>query len=491
MKSQPRICFISAEVTPFAKAGGLGDVAAALPRYLNDEAGCDMRVFLPLYDSIDRNLSDFVEVDFLQDIPLQIGPHKYHFSVQTARMPNSQLWLHFIDCPAVFHRGSLYTNDADELLRFAVLSQGALESCQRMGFAADIFHCNDWQSALVPLLLKTHYAWDALFAQSRTMLTIHNIGYQGVFPGSAVHDLGLLQYTQMLHQDDLAAGMINSLKTGLMYADALTTVSPTYAQEVQHTDQGAGLQSILLQRRDVFFGILNGVDYDEWSPQLDPFIPHRYSHDDMGGKHKNRTALLELSGLQQDDDAPIFGIVSRMTHQKGHDLLFEALPAMLAHRNSRLVVLGSGEQRYTDFFHSLQSTFPGRAYFREGYDNALAHLIEAGSDFFLMPSRYEPCGLNQMYSQLYGTVPIVRNTGGLADTVQQYNIDTGEGTGVVFNDFDQSAITWALNRALDLFSDKRSWQQIVQNGMQQDFSWPRRGQQYFELYQHMLGRGGS
>lgn len=484
-----RILHITSEVTPFAKAGGLGDVAAALPRHLH-EAGVEQRVFLPFYDTIDRRADYFVRVDFLQNMRVDLGPHRYVCNVWTVRLPGSSLWVHLIDCPVLYHRGRLYTNDVDEHLRFAVLSMAALQCCQRMGFAPDVAHCHDWQAALVPLYLKSVFGWDRLFQHTRSLLTIHNLAYQGWFGRDAVADVGLAGHAHLVHQGDLANGTLSFLKTGILHAHALTTVSPTYAREIQMPQFGEGLDDMLRARHATFVGILNGIDPQVWDPATDPHLPAHYSRLDLSGKRTNKRHLMQRLGIAGEDpgaDAttPLLGMISRLTAQKGLELLFDALPWVLERHRLKVAVLGSGDERLEFFFASLQSRYPGRVSFYRGYNEALAHLIEAGADMFLMPSRYEPCGLNQMYSLVYGTVPIVRRTGGLADTVQQFDETTGEGNGVVFEHYDAGAVVWALERALSLWRQPALWRKMVANGMQSDFSWSRRVNEYMLVYRRL------
>jgi starch synthase len=317
------------------------------------------------------------------------------------------------------------------------------------------------------------------------VLTIHNIGYQGVMPASAAVDLALGSGYALLDQDDLRQGVINSLKTGIRFADKVTTVSPTYAREICTVPLGMGMEAVLRARADGVTGILNGVDYAAWDPRHDPHLSVHFGPGDLTGKRLNKRRLLRSSGLELDEASPLLSIVSRLTEQKGFDLLFDALPEILAARDCGLTVLGSGDQRYVTFFEGLAARFPRRVAFRSGYDEDLAHLIEAGSDIFLMPSRYEPCGLNQMYSLRYGTIPIVHRTGGLADSVQHFNPATGQGTGCVFNDFDTNAIRWALENTLEWFADPGLWQRIVQNAMSQDYSWDRQISQYVSLFREL------
>jgi starch synthase len=369
-----------------------------------------------------------------------------------------------------------------------VFSRAALEICQLLQWAPEIIHCHDWQTALIPLYLRTLYAWDRLFEKTRTLFTIHNLGYQGVFSSQILADLGLAEQAGLLYQEDLRAGTINFLKTGLLYAGMLSTVSPTYAREIQTEAHGFGLHPILSARWESLVGILNGVDYHEWDPATDTKIAANYTRKSLPEKAGNKAALLQGMGLPFDAEAPVFGIVSRLAHQKGFELIGEAMPAILGRHPARLVVLGSGEAQYEEMFTWLQRSFPQQVAFYRGYNDGLSHLIEAGSDMFLMPSRYEPCGLNQMYSLRYGTIPIVRNTGGLADTVRLYEPVSGEGTGFVFDHFTADGLRWAMEFALSVWPDKKAWRKLQRAGMACDYSWEHQSKLYVELYRRMAGR---
>jgi starch synthase len=480
---------VSAEVTPFAKTGGLGDVTAALARHLH-RIGADVRLFFPFYSITDTGPFELRADEALRHVPVRFGEKELVFSVFDARLPRTDLDVHLIHAPELYHRSRIYTDDADESLRFAFLSRAAIESCQRLDWSPDIFHCNDWHTGLLPLYLQGHYAGDTLFADSRTVLTIHNVGYQGVFPSSTLKDLDLGDLASQLDQEDLEAGRLNFLKTGILHADLLTTVSPTHAQEIQTTEYGCGLEQHLRARSDDLTGILNGVEYEEWDPDDDPLIPFSYSRHDLAGKEQNKQALLDELSLPVDSKAPVVGVVSRLAEQKGFDLFPEVLPGLLAARDFHLVVLGTGEERYVEFFRELEALDPMKVSFTNTFDNALAHRIEAGSDLFLMPSLYEPCGLNQMYSLRYGTVPVVRKVGGLADSVVQYDAESGRGTGFVFEEFSAAALRQALEAALDFYPNREQWQQLMRNGMAKDFSWDRQIRKYVALYQR-LGADGA
>ena len=477
-----RVCFICAEYAPYAKTGGLGDVAAALTAELT-RAGHEVLSFIPLHGQINLRGARVEPVEPLQRRTLAIGAREFVYDVKSARRPKAVAGVYLVDCPALFDRPQLYSDAPDEYLRYLMLTRAALESCQRLGFAPDIVHCNDWHTALAPLLLRSTYAWDRqIFGRTRSVFTIHNIGYQGTFGAEHLSDLTPGISRNLLHQADLGLGRINPMRHGVMYADAVTTVSPTYAREIRTPAAGFGLDADLRARGDAVVGILNGVDYAVWNPATDPYLPHKYDLDDIEGKALNKLALTDLLRLGGSSGSPLIGMVTRLTSQKGIDLVMQVMPALIETRELRFVALGNGEPRYERFFEDLQRRFPGRAVFHAGYSEELAHFIEGAADIFLMPSYYEPCGLNQMYSLRYGTVPVVRRTGGLADSVQQYDPESGEGTGIVFNDFDAGGLNWALDTALEWYEWPDIWRQIMENGMRQDFSWQRAVGEYQRLY---------
>lgn len=458
-------------------------MSAALAAYLHRSEN-DVRVLMPLYATLNRDDLEIQPVNGLQNLTVRIGAWDVEYDIHWTVLPNDTP-VFLLHCPALYDREGLYTSAADEHLRFLLLSRAAIEMCQHMEFSPDIFHCHDWHAGLIPLYLKTIYAWDRLFADTRSVLTIHNIGYQGIFSSDILADLSLGDDKSKLHQDDLAAGRVNFLKTGLLYADLLTTVSPTYAREIQGSEYGMGLDDVLRARSDSLIGILNGVDDTEWNPETDPHIPRNFSSRALSGKKVCKKHLQKELGLEIDDQRPLLGIVSRLASQKGFDLMERTIPRLLQERDFALAVLGSGESRIERFFESLQRSAKGRVSFYRGYNNKLAHWIEAGSDMFLMPSRYEPCGLNQMYSLKYGTVPIVRETGGLADSVQQVDSGSGSGTGVLFQNFDEAGLSWAINRALDLYADQPLWRKIMRNGMAMDFSWQQQGALYVKTFREL------
>jgi len=481
-----RIALLAAEATPFCKTGGLADVVGALAVHLH-RAAHDVRLFIPGYAAIDRQRFGSAPVPGLSHLTVALGPHRYVFAVEQLRLPDTQVPVYLFDCPVLYGRPALYTTDPDEHLRFLAFTRAALLACAPLGFAPQIVHCNDWHTAFAPLLLRAQFAAEPAFAATRTVLTIHNIGYQGIFAAAAAGDLGLGDQGYLLHQDELRAGRINPLRHGILYADALTTVSPTHAREICTDEYGMGLQDSLRARARDLTGILNGVDYAVWDPRNDPYLPQHFDPEHLGVKGQLKRAFLARMGFSTGARVPLAGIVSRLAQQKGIDLMMAALPNLLAQREWALMALGAGDAPYERFFAELAARFPGRVLFERGYDEALAHWIEATSDLFLMPSRYEPCGLNQMYSLRYGTVPIVRRTGGLADSVAHYDPASGAGTGVVFNDFDAPALAWALDTALDWYAQPRLWRRLMTNGMAQDFSWTRQCQQYLDIYRRLSG----
>ncbi len=487
-----KICQIAAELSPFAKTGGLGDVASGLSSFLARQGG-DVRIFVPFYASLAKTPEKFPKVDFIQGVPLQLGALKFTYGLRTAKLPGSeaQVDVYFVDCPDLYGAEGIYQGDWADARRFAVLTLAAFESCQRMGWGPDIVHVHDWHTSLAPIFLKSHFAWDRLFERTKPVLTIHNAGYQGVVDRQLVEDLGLAKYAYLFDQEDYRSGHVNHLKNGIHHADMVTAVSPTYAREIQ-TDLGYGLEPLLRSRG--VFGLINGVDYGEWDPATDPHLPAHFSIDDLAGKWENKRAMLRDAGFDREGeerlDIPLLGIVSRLTPQKGFDLLFSTLPLFLAHREVRLVALGSGDPLYEDFFASMQHQFPGKVWFYKGFNNPLAHRIEAAADVFLMPSKFEPCGLNQMYSLRYGTPPIVHKTGGLADTVTPFDPSSGRGTGFVFEHFTPEGFAWALGQALELFPNRPLWDHLMKNGMSQNFSWDEVGASYVSLYNHLFSRRG-
>ena len=473
-----RILFLASEVAPFSKTGGLGDVAKALPAALA-RSGHEVRVVTPLYASVRGELEPSGQT-------LQL---RFPYGVEQAGLavarpaPGHEVW--FIDHPGYFGRPSLYTPDWDEHRRFGFFSVAALQAAQRMGFLPDIIHLNDWQCGLAAVALKARFAATALGA-ARSVFTIHNLAYQGTFPKSVMDDLGLPW--SLFHAGGLEFyDTVNFMKAGITSADALTTVSPSYAREIQTKEFGCMLEGVIRARADRLTGILNGIDDEEWDPAQDPLIPARYDAFDFAGKAVCKAALRRRFGFPEPDllsPRPLFCAVSRLTAQKGVDLVLAALPWMLFRADFEVVLLGSGEEHYEQGLRALASRFPGRVAVHIGFDNALSHQVEAGGDFFLMPSQYEPCGLNQMYSLRYGTVPIVRATGGLDDSVRDAGLPDGDG--FKFEHFQPDALAWAMSRALEVWRTGDVLEALRRRGMAQDFSWRVSARRYEQLYASLL-----
>ncbi len=480
------ICLVSAEITPFAKMGGLGDVSAAIGKYLARN-GHQVKLVMPLYNTFGANDFDQRPARFSKNVELKMGSNNFKINFFKTVLPGSQAEVYFVDCPPLYQRNAVYTSDPDEHLRFAVLTRAAIELCRLQNWAPDIFHINDWHTALLPIYLKSIYANESIFQTTKTVLTIHNIGYQGVFEADVINDLGLNEFYFLFDSHDLYHGQINFLKNGLLYAHKITTVSPTYAREIQTPEYGAGLDGLLRKRARDLIGILNGVDYQEWNPETDKQIPFHYSIKNLAGKRKNKTVLLERAELYKKWlSKPMVAIISRLVQQKGIDLIMVVMDDILRRYEMSFVVLGSGETNYEQYFFALQSRFPKQVKFFHGYDYPLSHLIEAGADIFLMPSQYEPCGLNQIYSLKYGTVPVVRKTGGLADTVTLYDWKTQTGDGFVFEHYTAEGLRWALEYALTTYPYRSAWRKIMKNGMQKDFSWEKQIKEYEKLYAELI-----
>ena len=476
-----KIAFVSTECVPYAKTGGLADVAGALPITLS-ELGCEVKVFIPKYFIIDEVKHGLKYNWEIGEMPVRVNGQIRSVHVHQSKLPNSNVEINFIDCPHYFHRHRIYTNDMDEDERFILFSKGVIETLQRMQWAPDILHCNDWQTGLMPLFIKDNYNWDRLFDHTATVFTIHNIGYQGRFSKSVL--LGAEIRGDLFYPIEMGGG-ISFMKAGIIFADMINTVSNTYAHEILTAEMGAGMEQTLMQRKDDLYGILNGADYNTWDPETDKYLSYNYSINDLSGKLKNKKSLLQKFSMPFNEKVPLIGMVSRMVLQKGFDIFADAVNELM-NLNAQWLILGSGEDRYENLFRSLSISLPKKINTYIGYNNELSHLIEAGADMFLMPSHYEPCGLNQIYSLKYGTVPIVRKTGGLADTVHDWDelnhfgLETG--TGFSFNDYSGYALYKSVERAVNCFNVKEAWRKIQKNGMEKDYSWNHSAQLYLELY---------
>lgn len=483
-----RIAFASAEVFPYAKTGGLGDVVGALPKVLK-KMGNDVKVFLPKYATIDHSKYDLDYCYPIGEMPIRVAGTVYTVHVFHSTLPDSDVDVYFLDCPHFYNRSAIYTNDRDEDERFILLCKGVIEAMQRLTWKPDVINCNDWQTGLIPLYIKDNYNWDRFFDGVATVMTIHNIAYQGRFPRNTMHKAELRPELFFENSPVEIWNNVSFLKAGLMFADAINTVSYTYAHEITTSEFGAGLEGVLRHRINDFWGILNGVDYSVWNPATDKHIPYHFTLSDMSGKAANKRYLMDAVHMPYREDIPLIGIVSRMVSQKGFDLIARGINELMSY-NAQWVILGTGQEDFESLFRSLSYVYPQKVYAYIGFNNELAHLIEAAADIFLMPSYYEPCGLNQIYSLKYGTVPVVRKTGGLADTVQDwdelYHQGNYDGTGFSFNDYTPYALTSTLKRALGTFNDRDKWNKIVLNGMLKDYSWEVSAKTYMQLYHHAL-----
>jgi starch synthase len=485
-----RILFAASEVTPFAKTGGLADVAGSLPAALAS-LGHQVRVVMPLYRSVKEGPFGIKPYEKALSVPFK--GQKLKAGVFLAKKSRN-VHYYFIQRDEFFDRSGLYgTSEGDyfdNAERFIFFSRGILEFNKSSGFQPDIIHCHDWQSSLVPVFLKSLYESDPVFKRAKSVFTIHNLAYQGVFSKEmmAVSELpmelfsmrGLEYYNKM-----------NFMKGGIVFSDIITTVSEKYAQEIQTPEYGYGLEGVLRERRGDIYGILNGVDYTSWNPRTDPHIAAKYDKTTLSGKKKCKEDLRKAYKLKGSEEFPIIGIISRLAGQKGFDILAEAMDDLVK-MDLCVVILGTGEAKYEKQFAALGKKYPGRLGVRVAFDNVLAHKIEAGSDMFLMPSKYEPCGLNQMYSLKYGTIPIVRATGGLDDTIRRFDPKTSEGNGFKFSAYSPQALLEETQRALDIFQDKKTWAALVQKAMTMDFSWKKSAHKYDEIYdlaikKHPLG----
>jgi starch synthase len=474
-----RIVIATSEAVPYAKTGGLADVAGSLNkeyRGMNKEA----YIILPLYKKIKEG-----------DIPLRNTGLKIKVPVGEREIGgevfSDQVSAYFISCDEFFDREDLYGSPRGDYLdnasRFIFFSRGVLETSKMLKFRPDVIHCNDWQTALLPFYLQTIYKEDRFFKDTATLLTIHNLGYQGLFPASEMPLTGL--GWKFFNPEGIEFyGKINFLKAGLISADVLTTVSNTYAKEILQEDFGFGLEGVLKNRERDLYGVINGIDYDEWDPSRDKLIPETFHIENLQGKAVCKRMLVKEASLDKVD-RPLIGMVGRLSAQKGLDLVLQSLEEILS-LGVNLVILGKGDESYHRGFSEAAQRYRGRISVTIGFEESLAHKIYAGSDFFLIPSKYEPCGLGQLISMKYGTLPIGRRTGGLADTIQDYNPLAVRGTGFLFSDYTSSAMQDAIKRALCVYTDMDKFQKMIVSAMKMDFSWKRSAERYIELYGHTI-----
>jgi starch synthase len=472
------IVFAASECVPYSKTGGLADVVGSLPQALA-VLGHDVTVYVPRYRS--TKLENPSKAIASITVPFD---DRYRFCSILDGGVKSGVQYYFVEYPPYFDRDALYGTALgdyhDNAERFALFCRAVMEASKVLG-APEIFHCHDWQTALIPILLETLYREDPAFTQTRCVFTIHNLGYQGLFPPEVL-PLLMLPW-DLFSMDKLEFyGKVNFLKGAIDSADYLTTVSRKYAQEIQTTEYGFGLDGVLRARSATLAGILNGVDYSEWNPATDPMIAVNYSAADLTGKPACKRDLLKEFGLAPETQLPVIGIVSRFAGQKGFDLI-QYIADRTAREELIVIALGTGDREYEDMFRRLNRQYPQKFAVKIEFNNRMAHKVEAGADIFLMPSRYEPAGLNQLYSLKYGTVPIVRATGGLDDTIEQYDPISGKGTGFKFREYNAEALLDAIKFAIACYRDHPKWQKLMQNGMVQDYSWASAAREYARVYE--------
>ncbi|MFC1592172.1 glycogen synthase GlgA [Thermodesulfobacteriota bacterium] len=483
------VLFVASEVVPFSKTGGLADVAGALPPHLK-QCGCDIRVVTPYYKAVVQGRHS--TISFVKELVIPLGELNCSIQLFETVLKNS-VKVYLVKCDEFFWRDNLYGTTSgdyeDNAERFILFARAVVEICLRIRFAPAIIHCNDWQAGLVPAYIKTIYQHEPCFSKTAFVFSIHNIAYQGLFEAEAFDLTGLPAHLFSIGGCEYW-GKLSMIKAGIVFSDIITTVSKKYSREIQTTEYGYGLEGILRERSADLYGILNGIDYDDWHPRHDPHISARYSLKSLWRKKICKQALIEECGLAADVSArPLIGIISRLADQKGFDLIAKRMSDIIMH-GAAVVLLGTGDAKYERLFRCIGKRYPGRTSMNIMYDNRLAHKIEAGCDMFLMPSRYEPCGLNQMYSLAYGTVPIVRATGGLDDTIVDVDEEPSRGTGYKFDSYDDAQLMAAIRRACSAFEDPKRWRQILLSGMRCDFSWDRSAREYIRLYEDARRRKG-
>jgi len=485
--SKLNILFVASEIAPLVKTGGLADVANALPKKLQ-AMGHDMRLAMPAYGAIAPERIGEPTCMCGADLA---GGHVTG-AVRTATLPDTEIPVYLIEHDVFFNREGLYAEDGkpyeDNLIRFSFFSLALLDGIRHIGWKPDVIHCNDWQTAAIPAYIKTHFAHDPFWEDTATLFTIHNLAYQGRFPAWQLPETGL--GWELFTPDCLEYyGDLNLMKAGIAFASQISTVSQRYAKEIQTADYGYGLEGFLRTRSEDISGILNGVDYSAWHPKTCPYIVANYSADDLSGKAQCKRTLQELFGLPKSD-CPLFGMVCRFDWQKGLDLVSESLRELLQH-DLQMVILGTGDKRYEALFNKEAQHHPDKIAVQLRYDVKLAHQIHAGADFFLMPSLFEPSGLSQLYGLAYGSIPVVRKTGGLADSIKdttRTNLEKGRANGIVFSARTAQAFSEAVLRAMRLYDDKATLEKVRLTGMRQDFSWARAAEKYVELYEKAMAR---
>lgn len=476
------ILFASSEVFPFAKTGGLGDVAGSLPKAIS-ALGHDIRIIMPKYKSIPQQYKDAME--YLGYIYVDISWRHQYCGI--FKLVHEGVTVYFLDNEYYFGRDELY-GSFDEAEQFTFYSKALLQSLRFLGFKPHIIHCNDWQTGVVSLLLKAQFVQDVFYSDIKTVFTIHNLKYQGIFPKETLSNLLGLDWQYFTPYGIEFYDTVNFMKAGLVYSDSISTVSPTYASEIKSNFYGENLNDIIINRSNDLYGILNGIDYEKNDPRTDKRLYANYSADNPSAKALNKSNLQKDLGLPVRSEVPVIGIISRLTSQKGFDLIERVLEDILR-MDIQLVVLGKGDEHYKYVFENAAYWNRDKVSVNITFNDTLAQRIYAGSDMFLMPSLFEPCGLGQIFSFRYGSVPIVRETGGLNDTVQSYNEQSGEGNGFSFTNYNAHDMLYTIERAVNIYYTRKDvWQQLVKRGMQADFSWGVSAQAYVDMYRKTLAK---
>lgn len=490
-----RVSIVTTEIVPYSKVGGLADVMGALPGAL-EEAGCEITIFTPLYAEIDRNLFGIEPESALGNLSVQVGKKQRRFKIHSATMPGTDVRVFFIENRHFYGREGIYTDPAtsegfrDEDERTVFFNRAVISAIKVLGIVPDIIHCNDFHSGLIPAYKELEESDDKHFADAGTVFSIHNLAYQGIFKrdfmklagfdASLYEPMGPFEYW----------GRVNLMKIGIAFSNVVSTVSRTYAEEISSTEEfGMGLEGILKARGKDLVGILNGIDQDVWNPETDDLLPAAFSAGDLSGKAVSKGTLLEEFGLPAKPDAPVFGLVSRLVDQKGFDILAEAMPVIMK-GNVRFVILGTGQKKFHELYTKLAKKYKGKLGIRLEFNNRLAHLVEAGSDFFLMPSKYEPCGLNQMYSLRYGTIPVVRETGGLKDTITTVTKTGSRGNGFTFKTYSAAQLAKVIKKAAVFYADADALRAVRERIMREDHSWLKSAREYIKLYKQARKRAG-
>lgn len=479
------ICQVASEMVPFAKTGGLADVVGSLTPELKKHK-IDVCAFLPLYKQVKESIPNLISTNI--EVKVKIGDNVLSSRVWKTRLENN-IDVYFIQRDEYYHRDYLYSTPEGDYLdnaeRFIFFARATIEAIKLLGIKCDVIHCHDWQAALIPVYLKTLYKKDPCFSGTKTLLTIHNLAYQGVFWHWDMKLTGL-GWEYFNHKQLEFWGKLNFLKGGLVFADKLTTVSPRYSKEIQTPQFGCGLDGVLRERSSVLSGIINGVDYSQWNPAIDKFIPATYTEQRLANKAKNKKTLQQKCSLKESD-APLIGVIGRLAEQKGIELIVQIFDKIMG-LNCQFVLLGTGEEKYHKLLPEIGKKYPAQASINITFDNTLAHLITAGADMVLLPSKYEPCGLNQLYALKYGTIPIVHETGGLADTINNYTpeaLSQKTATGFTFKNPTAEELFTAIKSASNLYQNKKDWQQLMKNAMSRDWSWEHSGKEYISLYKKL------